>query len=312
MVSLQQGSIPGGPPLPLLYRNSHSKPLKQSQMIIVKEARLLRGLIAQARTTHTLIGFVPTMGALHQGHLALVATCKQQSQLTVCSIFVNPTQFNNASDFQKYPNTLEKDITLLEAAGVDILFLPPVAEIYPQGMEGLEHYDLGYLETVLEGQYRPGHFQGVCQVMKRLLDLVQPHQLFMGLKDYQQCMVVKRLLEHMQSTTQFIACPTMREPDGLAMSSRNLRLSPQDRQKAPAIYQTLLYIKEQLRPGNLEALKQQARERLVAAGFSVDYVEIAHAETLELLSSWDGARPLVALVAAWLGDVRLIDNALAH
>jgi pantoate--beta-alanine ligase len=281
-------------------------------MIIVKEARLLRGLIAQARTTHTLIGFVPTMGALHQGHLALVATCKQQSQLTVCSIFVNPTQFNNASDFQKYPNTLEKDITLLEAAGVDILFLPPVAEIYPQGMEGLEHYDLGYLETVLEGQYRPGHFQGVCQVMKRLLDLVQPHQLFMGLKDYQQCMVVKRLLEHMQSTTQFIACPTMREPDGLAMSSRNLRLSPQDRQKAPAIYQTLLYIKEQLRPGNLEALKQQARERLVAAGFSVDYVEIAHAETLELLSSWDGARPLVALVAAWLGDVRLIDNALAH
>ena len=277
-------------------------------MIIVKEARLLRGLIAQARTTHTLIGFVPTMGALHQGHLALVATCKQQSQLTVCSIFVNPTQFNNASDFQKYPNTLEKDITLLEAAGVDILFLPPVAEIYPQGMEGLEHYDLGYLETVLEGQYRPGHFQGVCQVTKRLLDLVQPHQLFMGLKDYQQCMVVKRLLEHMQSTTQFIACPTMREPDGLAMSSRNLRLSPQDRQKAPAIYQTLLYIKEQLRPGNLEALKQQARERLVAAGFSVDYVEIAHAETLELLSSWDGAQPLVALVAAWLGEVRLIDN----
>ncbi len=281
-------------------------------MIIVKEARLLRGLIAQARTTHTLIGFVPTMGALHQGHLALVATCKQQSQLTVCSIFVNPTQFNNASDFQKYPNTLEKDITLLEAAGVDILFLPPVAEIYPQGMEGLEHYDLGYLETVLEGQYRPGRFPGRMPGNETPAGFGATTSIVHGLKDYQQCMVVKRLLEHMQSTTQFIACPTMREPDGLAMSSRNLRLSPQDRQKAPAIYQTLLYIKEQLRPGNLEALKQQARERLVAAGFSVDYVEIAHAETLELLSSWDGARPLVALVAAWLGDVRLIDNALAH
>jgi len=277
-------------------------------MIIVKEARLLRGLIAQASTTNTLIGFVPTMGALHQGHLALVETCRQQTQLTVCSIFVNPTQFNNASDFQKYPNTIEKDIALLEAAGTDILFLPPVNEIYPHGMDHLEHYDLGYLETVLEGKYRPGHFQGVCQVMKRLLELVQPHQLFMGLKDYQQCMVVKRLLQLMQSTIEFVGCPTLREPDGLAMSSRNLRLSAEDRQKAPVICQQLTYIKKQLRPGNLEGLKQNARAQLEAAGFSVDYVEIAHAETLELLSSWDGAQPLVALVAAWLGEVRLIDN----
>lgn len=277
-------------------------------MIIIKEARTLARYIAKEKAQGTEIGFVPTMGALHQGHLDLMEKSRQLTGFTVCSIFVNPTQFNNASDFRKYPNVIEKDIAKLATAGVDILFLPSVNEVYTSGTEELEKYDLGYLETVLEGKYRPGHFQGVCQVMQRLLTMVNPDQLLMGLKDYQQCMVVKRLLQIMQSPVQFVACPTIRESDGLAMSSRNLRLSEADRQKAPAIYQSLEYIKKELQPGPLKALKESAANKLTEKGFKVDYVEIAHADTLELKDSWDGAAPVTALIAAFLGDVRLIDN----
>ncbi|HUP11867.1 MAG TPA: pantoate--beta-alanine ligase, partial [Niastella sp.] len=167
-------------------------------MIIFKYADQLARYIEQQKKAGKLIGFVPTMGALHNGHITLINLCQQGTAVTVCSIFVNPTQFNNPTDYQLYPNTIEKDIEKLEAAGCDILFLPAIAEMYPQGTTNLEHYDLGYLETLLEGKFRPGHFQGVCQVMNRLLTMVKPHKLFMGQKDYQQCMVVSRLLQLMQ------------------------------------------------------------------------------------------------------------------
>jgi pantoate--beta-alanine ligase len=281
---------------------------KTKEMIIVKETETLALYISREKANGNSIGFVPTMGALHQGHLALVAQSRGSTGFTVCSIFVNPTQFNNAGDYQKYPNVIDKDIAQLATAGADILFLPSIDEVYTGGTNSLEQYDLGYLETVLEGKYRPGHFRGVSQVMQRLLTMVKPDQLFMGLKDYQQCMVVKRLLQIMQSSIQFIACPTMREEDGLAMSSRNLRLSSEDRQKAPAIFQTLGYIKKELQPGPLTALKENAAGQLAAKGFKVDYVEIANADTLEIKESWNGKEPLVALVAAFLHDVRLIDN----
>lgn len=277
-------------------------------MIIVKEAVTLAKFISKEKAKGTVIGFVPTMGALHKGHLDLIGQSRQQAGFTVCSIFVNPTQFNNAGDFRKYPHVIEKDIAQLAPAGTDILFLPSVEEIYPSGTAALEHYDLGYLETVLEGQYRPGHFQGVCQVMKRLLVMVAPHRLFMGLKDYQQCMVVKRLLQIMDSDIEFIACPTVREADGLAMSSRNMRLPEEDRKKAPVIYETLQLIKGQLQPGNLKALKEKAVKQLEEKGFKVDYVEIAAADSLKIIADWDGTMPLVALIAAFLNDVRLIDN----
>lgn len=277
-------------------------------MIIVKEAGTVNRYIAKERANGSIIGFVPSMGALHRGHLALVGQSKQQAGFTVCSIFVNPTQFNNAGDYHKYPNVIEKDIALLAEAGADMLFLPAIGEVYPSGTVGLEHYDLGYLETVLEGRYRPGHFQGVCQVMQRLMTMVKPDKLFMGLKDYQQCMVVKKLLQHMRSDISFIACPTVREADGLAMSSRNMRLGPEDRQKAPAIYRSLEHMKNELRPGDLAGLKAQAVQQLVQAGFTVDYAEIAHADTLQIVQHWNGKDPLVALVAAFLGEVRLIDN----
>lgn len=277
-------------------------------MIIIKQASHLAAYINKEKARQQqIIGFVPTMGALHKGHLALVEQSKRETGITVCSIFVNPTQFNNSADYQKYPITLDKDIELLETAGTDILFLPSIAEMYPRGTTNLEHYDLGYLETVLEGQYRPGHFQGVCQVMNRLLTMVQAHRLFMGQKDYQQCMVVKQLLKLMNSATQLVTCPTLRDPDGLAMSSRNLRLPPADREKAPAIYKALNIIKNQLKDNNWPAVKQQAQTLLTEKGFTIDYIELADANTLELTTTKKD-NPLVTLIAAWLQDVRLIDN----
>ncbi|HWB92540.1 MAG TPA: pantoate--beta-alanine ligase, partial [Puia sp.] len=198
-------------------------------MVIFKYAADLAGWLKKQRAAGQKINFVPTMGALHAGHISLITISKNRPSLTVCSIFVNPTQFNDPKDFQKYPITIDKDILLLEHAGADVLFLPGIGELYPAGLEDLEHYDLGPLESLLEGKYRPGHFQGVCQVMQRLLNIVRPDDLFMGSKDYQQCMVVQRLLTLMDLPTNLHRCPIVREPDGLAMSSRNVRLTPEQR-----------------------------------------------------------------------------------
>lgn len=284
-------------------------------MILYKNIRPLRQLLAARRSGGRSIGFIPTMGALHEGHLSLIDAARRslgEGGLTVASIFVNPTQFNDPKDFEKYPKTLEKDIELLEAAGADLLFLPSVAEIYPEGTGRLRHYDLGYLETILEGKYRPGHFQGVCNVMERLLDAVAPDDLYMGQKDYQQCMVVKRLLQLMGSSARLHPCPTLREADGLAMSSRNVRLSPAERANAPAMFQALRHLEEHLRPGPAEAAQKEAAAILAGHDFIVDYIEIADAGTLEPVGNWDGRRKIVALAAAFQHEVRLIDNLLLN
>ena len=281
-------------------------------MILFKNIQPLRQYLAAGRSKGQSIGFVPTLGALHQGHISLTAASRRENGLTVASIFVNPTQFNDPKDFEKYPKTLEKDIELLETAGVDLLFLPSVPEIYPDGTARLGHYDLGYLETILEGKYRPGHFQGVCNVMQRLMDSVQPDNLYMGQKDYQQCMVVKRLLQLMGSPARLYPCPTLREPDGLAMSSRNMRLGPAERKNATAIYKALQYVKENLRPGPTGPVRTAATAILSEHDFKVDYIEIADADTLELIEQWDGRRKIVALAAAFLQEVRLIDNMLLN
>ena len=256
------------------------------------------------------VGFVPTMGALHQGHITLIHNSKQNNAITVCSIFVNPTQFNVKKDFENYPDNLEKDIDLLEKSGCDILFLPPVSEIYPEGTGTTSLYNLGYLETVLEGKYRPGHFQGVCRVVHRLLSIIPCNQLYLGQKDYQQCMVIKKLVELKNIKTKITICPTVRETDGLAMSSRNLRLTAADRTSAIKIFETLSFLKNNIKPGDLEKLKNKAITDLTKAGFKVDYAEIANAENLELIEQWNGKTKLVALIAAFKGDVRLIDNIL--
>jgi len=236
-------------------------------------------------------GFVPTMGALHEGHLSLVRLSNAQSPSTVVSIFVNPTQFNDPADFEKYPVTIEKDLALLEKEGCAIVFIPSRGEIYPAGYLA-PHYELGYLENILEGKYRPGHFQGVCQVMDRLLRIVEPARLFLGSKDYQQCLVIKKLISLLQLPVEVIQGSIVREPSGLAMSSRNARLSGNGRQKAAAIFHALQNYTD----------TGTVRTSLLQAGFEkIDYVEEVDGQTLLPPGK-------LVLVAAFLEGVRLIDN----
>jgi pantoate--beta-alanine ligase len=223
---------------------------------------------------------------------------------------VNPSQFNDPKDFEKYPVTIEKDINLLEEAGCDVLFLPSVKEIYPHGIPKTRHYELGFLESVLEGKFRPGHFPGVCTVVHRLLDILKPHHLYLGQKDYQQCLVITKLIELIGKSDKIkiTICPTLREANGLAMSSRNMLLTSGERTKATTIFKSLQFIKEHLRPGNIEKLKLKAGSLLEDQGFRPDYAEIATADDLSAVTEWDGQQKLVALVAAFLNEVRLIDN----
>ena len=281
-------------------------------MILFKKGDDLASYLLQKKKEEKAIGFVPTMGALHNGHLSLIGTSKRVSGITVCSIFVNPTQFNDPKDFQKYPSTIEQDIYFLERNNTDVLFLPSVEEIYQKGTGQLEHYELGYLETILEGKYRPGHFQGVCQVMKRLMDIIEPHHLFMGQKDYQQCMVIKKLLGIMNHPAVFHTCPTSREADGLAMSSRNMRLGENERKNAVAIYKALSYLKKNIHPGNLGDPIAASKNILFQSNFKIDYVEIADAGTLRLTHEYNGLQPLIALIAAFQNEIRLIDNMIIN
>jgi pantoate--beta-alanine ligase len=279
-------------------------------MIVFKNATALAQYIKSLKPDKT-IGFVPTMGALHQGHLSLIEASKEQCDVTVCSIFVNPTQFNDPKDYEKYPVTIEQDILLLTQHCTDILFLPSLNEIYPDGTTNLPQFELGELENVLEGKYRPNHFQGVCQVMNRLLDIVQPEILFLGKKDYQQCMVISKLIELSQLPIKVSIQSTLRENDGLAMSSRNTRLSVEGRKKAVALYRTLLYIKEHLFEEDSVSLIEEAYSKLLAAGFEkIDYIVIADTKTLKSLDVIDASTEAIVLSAAYLEGVRLIDNML--
>lgn len=281
-------------------------------MILFKRSQDLQHWISEQKNNGKITGFVPTMGALHEGHIELIKACRSMVDLTICSIFVNPAQFNDPKDFEKYPVSIEKDIQMLYHAGTDVLFLPSVQDIYPQGQTGLETYDLGPLETLLEGRYRPGHFQGVSQVMSRLLKLVQPDHLFMGQKDFQQCLVVKRLIEIMHLQVHFHTVPTVREADGLAQSSRNRRLTEEQRKNAAAISQALNDIRGKLTSGDAEKVLREAHEKLDDAHFKTDYISIARASDLQPIVDWNGKEKAVALIAAFQGDVRLIDNMLLN
>lgn len=276
-------------------------------MILFKQSEALSHFLQQHKKVQKKIGFVPTMGALHNGHLSLIESAKKENEIVVCSIFVNPTQFNNAQDFQLYPVTIETDIDKLLAAACDVLFIPSTAEIYPPAYQA-KQYDLSSLETVLEGAFRPGHFQGVCQVMDRLLHIVQPHNLYLGAKDYQQCMVVARLLKllKMDNETVLNMRPTQREADGLAMSSRNLRLTPAQRAKAPLIYETLANIGRRIKKVSISELEKEGITALTTHGFEVDYLSITDADTL--LPAKANTPKKIVLAAAFLDSIRLIDN----
>src|SRR5664279_1048156 len=281
-------------------------------MILFKRSADLQQWVSEHKKKGLITGFVPTIGALHEGHIQLINACRSMVDLTICSIFVNPAQFNDPKDFEKYPVSIEKDIQMLHHAKTDLVFLPSVDEIYPQEQKKLETYDLGPLETLLEGRYRPGHFQGVSQVMSRLLKLVNPDHLFMGQKDFQQCLVVQRLIEILHLPVQFHKVPTVRESDGLAQSSRNRRLTPEQRENAVAISRALFDIQGKLASGDAAGLLKEAQEKLDAAHFKTDYISIARASDLQPIINWNGKEKAVALIAAFQGDVRLIDNMLLN
>ena len=276
-------------------------------MILLKYIKDIDITVDIFKRKNKSIGFVPTMGALHDGHISLIEKSKTDHDITLCSIFINPTQFNNVIDLQKYPITLERDIDKLEKAGCDLLILPSTKEMYPADKEN-DHYELGMLENILEGSFRPNHFQGVCIIVEKLLKVVKPSALYLGRKDYQQCMVIKKMMADKNYDIELNICDTVRETDGLAMSSRNMRLSEMERQKALCIIESLILIRNNIVPGELDYLKKEAAGLLEKNGYKVDYTEIADAETLELQHKWDGKKKLVALVAAYLNDVRLIDN----
>lgn len=283
-------------------------------MKIFETKQTLQNFIDENRSKNALIGFVPTMGALHEGHLSLIEKSKEQCAITVCSIFINPTQFNDPKDFEKYPKTIKEDLEKLELAGCEAVFLPSVEEMYPEGMLQLPHYPLGRLEELWEGAHRPGHFQGVCVVVHRLLEAVRPDLLFMGAKDYQQVAVIRNLLDHytFEPNITLIACETIRETSGLAMSSRNVRLSSEQRIQALAIYQGFGKIQKALQEKTIrstEIIEQEFAQQLLDAGFeSVDYIAFADPKSLEPIT--DLSQTFVVLVAAFIGGVRLIDNQL--
>jgi pantoate--beta-alanine ligase len=250
------------------------------------------------------------MGALHEGHISLINNCKANAEVTICSVFVNPTQFNNPVDFEKYPISIESDIDMLEKAGCDILFIPSTAEIYPTGFQ-ITHYELGYLEEILEGQYRPGHFQGVCMVVERLINIINPTLMLLGQKDYQQCMVIAKMIAIRNLSTKLIISPTVREKSGLAMSSRNRRMNEDDLKKSVAIYESLIMMKENLNVYSLEELKLSATKMLQANGFKIDYVDI-RTKTLNALSKIGDETAAVGLIAASINEIRLIDNMMLN
>ncbi|MEI6900720.1 MAG: pantoate--beta-alanine ligase [Bacteroidota bacterium] len=261
------------------------------------------------KQTGKTIGFVPTMGALHEGHLSLISQSAGENDLTVCSIFVNPIQFNNRSDLEKYPRVLAADLAMLMGKGCDIVFTPDEREIYPDNRPEDYKFEFGELDKVLEGKYRPGHFKGVALVVKRLFEIVEPDKAYFGKKDYQQLLIIRRMVEQLNLPVGIIACPIVREADGLAMSSRNMRLTADERKIAPIIHQVLLQIKENSATMPLNELLSWGVKKIEETpGFQVEYFEVAESETLLPVTSWDQQAEMVLLAAVYLGKIRLIDN----
>ncbi|HRS54595.1 MAG TPA: pantoate--beta-alanine ligase [Bacteroidales bacterium] len=274
-----------------------------------KSKKLLFDYLKIFHNKNKSIGFVPTMGCLHQGHLSLIEKAAIENDLVVCSIFVNPTQFNDPQDFKKYPRNFEEDMQKLSKVKCDVIFSPSEEEIYPEGLVK-ETYDLNGLDKVMEGKYRPGHFNGVVTVVKKLFNIIGPCNAYFGEKDYQQLVIIKYITQKLGLQVNIIPCPTVREVDGLAMSSRNLLLSPTERLNAPLIYKTLMFIKNNFNNySSFYDLKQVAEEKINSNPyFKLDYLEIAHKDTLLPIDTISNRSLLRAFIAAYVGQIRLIDN----
>lgn len=261
------------------------------------------------------IGFVPTMGALHEGHLSLIRSAKKDNDIVVVSIFVNPTQFNDPDDYRNYPRTHERDKEVLEEEGIDFLFMPGDEEMYPGGDRTLLDFNAGNLNKTLEAAFRPGHFEGVATIVKKLFDIVMPDRAYFGQKDYQQLLVIRRLVKTFNLPIKVIGGPVKRESDGLALSSRNVLLSQAERHKVPVIYQTLRYYKAALeeRAFKPQVYQEEAKAYLKSfPEFTVEYFAIRDAETLEEFNETQNPNSAVLLVALHVGKVRLIDNMVAY
>lgn len=278
------------------------------EMKLVQSLHDLKDVLSQVRANNQTIGLVPTMGALHEGHLSLVRQSVAENDYTVVSVFVNPTQFNNADDLAKYPRNLQKDSELLQTVGCDLIFAPTKDDIYDADeLTGTFEFDFGGLDKVMEGAFRLGHFNGVVQIVSKLFELIQPDKAYFGEKDYQQLAIIHRMTKLMNFNVEIVDCPIVREESGLAMSSRNERLSPEQRKIAASISKILFECRNfvpSLSPAQVKEWVENELSKIPA--FELEYFEIANAETLQSATDWN--QPTVGFVAVFCGDVRLIDN----
>lgn len=278
-------------------------------MQIIRSVDELIGYVAMQKEHHHAIGFVPTMGALHAGHISLVEQAVKENAVVIVSVFVNPTQFNNPTDLATYPRDEEADIRLLAKAGVTAVFMPSVEEMYPQGQERDHDFELGSVSEVMEGKFRPGHFQGVAQVVSRLFELVRPNRAYFGEKDFQQIAVIREMVKSEGIDVEIIACPIKREEDGLALSSRNQLLTADQRLHAPEIYAALKDSVEYSKEHSVRATHDTVVERIDAVPeMQVEYFEIVDDRTLLPVEEWDEAPGIVGCITVYNGKVRLIDN----
>jgi pantoate--beta-alanine ligase len=276
-------------------------------MKVVTTAAELKDEVAKQKASGRTVGFVPTMGALHAGHVSLVDKSLNDKCYTVSSIFVNPTQFNDKSDLKNYPRMPEQDLRLLQERGVDLVFVPSVEEIYPQ--QDNRVFDFGQIDKVMEGAKRPGHFNGVAQVVSRLFDIVQPHRAYFGEKDFQQIAVIKDMVRQLNLNVEIVSCPIVRDHDGLALSSRNLLLNSQQRQSAPRIYQTLAQAQKMGTTATVDSLIDFVVETINKdKELEVEYFAVVDANSLQSISSWDESANIFGCIAVKVGAIRLIDN----
>jgi pantoate--beta-alanine ligase len=285
---------------------------KQTGMIVTKTIEATVNLLDQKRKEGKSTGLVPTMGALHPGHLSLIRRAKAENDFVVCSIFVNPIQFTNKEDLEKYPRSFDTDFRMLEQAGCDLVFAPEVDEIYPNNNDSLPVYELNGLDKPMEGVFRPGHFQGVCVIVHKLFNIVRPRRAYFGEKDFQQLAVIRHMTTSLKLDLEIVGCAIVREEDGLAMSSRNMRLSESEREIAPLIYRILQTAKAIVNSGIIispDHLKQWISDQITKnPPLRPEYIEIVNKNTLQTVFDWNESNELIACVAVYDGSVRLIDN----
>ena len=276
-------------------------------MLVVSTIEQLRAFLASARAEGKSVGLVPTMGALHEGHASLVERSVAANDVTVVSVFVNPTQFNDKGDLERYPRTLEADCQLLEGLGTDCVFAPSAEEVYPE--PDTRVFDFAPLDKVMEGIYRPGHFNGVAQIVSKLFMYVEPDRAYFGEKDFQQLAIIREMVRQMDFKLEIVGCPIVREQDGLALSSRNALLTPEQRHTALAISKTLFESVEFAKSHALAETKQRVEEAIAATeGLELEYYEIVDGNTLQPVSAWDETNYVMGCITVYCGKVRLIDN----